>query len=71
MIETSDLILDKAKFSDWSEMYKNVWIHSESAKYMMWKVTTNVNDAKIKIQKTIDISGNRYMPWAGLYRKRL
>ena len=34
MIETESLILDKAKFSDWKEMYCNVWSQPESAKYM-------------------------------------
>ncbi len=40
MIETKDLILDKAKFSDWKEMYYNVWSQPESAKYMVWDITT-------------------------------
>jgi len=25
MLETPDLILDKAKFSDWEGLYRNVW----------------------------------------------
>ena len=41
MIETESLILDKAKFSDWKEMYYNVWSQPESAKYMSWSITTN------------------------------
>lgn len=45
MLETKDLILDKAKFSDWEGMYENVWSHPESAKYMLWKLTTNEDDA--------------------------
>ena len=39
MIETESLILDKAKYSDWKEMYCNVWSQSESAKYMEWNIT--------------------------------
>lgn len=39
MIETKDLIIDKAKQSDWKDMYYNVWRHPETAKYMMWSVT--------------------------------
>ena len=54
MIETDNLILDKAKFSDWKEMYYNVWSQSETAKYMAWKVTTNEEDARIRIMKTIE-----------------
>ena len=54
MLETEDLILDKAKFSDWRGMYRNVWSHNESTKYMTWTVTTNEDDAIIRIQKTIE-----------------
>lgn len=54
MLETKDLILDKAKFPDWKGMYKNVWCHSECAKYMAWQVTQNEEDAKIRIQRTIE-----------------
>lgn len=54
MIETDTLILDKAKFSDWKDMYYNVWSQSECAKYMAWKVTTSEEDARIRIIKTIE-----------------
>lgn len=54
MIETKDLILDKAKYSDWEGMLKNVWSHPESAQYMMWRLTTDEDSAKIRIQKTIE-----------------
>jgi len=54
MIETKDLILDKAKFSDWEGMYRNVWSWPEITKYMEWRITTNEDDAKIRIQKTIE-----------------
>ena len=53
MIETERLILDKAKFSDWEEMYRNVWSHPESARYMEWTITTSEEAAKIRIMKTI------------------
>jgi len=54
MIELDTLILDKAKFSDWEEMYHNVWSQSESAKYMNWKIATSEEDAQIRIIKTIE-----------------
>lgn len=54
MLETKDLIIDKAKFSDWEGMYRNVWSHPESARYMMWNITDSEEKAKIRIQKTID-----------------
>lgn len=53
MLETESLILDKAKFSDWKEMYCNVWSQPESAKYMEWNITTSEENAKIRIMKTI------------------
>lgn len=58
MIETDDLILDKARFEDWEGIYRNVWSHPESARYMMWKVTESESDARIRIQKTIDFQKN-------------
>lgn len=54
MLETKDLILDKAKFSDWEGMYRNVWRHPECAKYMAWRVTEKEEEAKIRIRKTIE-----------------
>ncbi len=53
MIETKSLILDKAKFSDWKDMYCNVWSQPESARYMEWSITTSEEAAKIRIMKTI------------------
>lgn len=53
MIETQSLILDKAKFADWKEMYDNVWSRPESAQYMAWHITTSEEDAQIRIRKTI------------------
>lgn len=53
MIETEDLILDKAEFLDWMEMYDHVWSRPESAKYMAWEIAASTEDAKIRIMKTI------------------
>ena len=53
MIKTKSLILDKAKFSDWEEMYRNVWSQAESARYMDWNITAGEEAAKIRIVKTI------------------
>ena len=54
MLETPDLILDKAKFSDWEDLYRNVWSRPESARHMLWSLTTSEEDARIRIQKTIE-----------------
>lgn len=53
MLETKDLVLDKAKFSDWEAMYHNVWSRPECAKYMFWKISTSEDEAKARILKTI------------------
>ena len=66
MIETKDLVLDKAKFSDWEKMLENVWSHPESAKYMMWNITTNEEDAKIRIEKTIEKISEEVWEEAGI-----
>lgn len=54
MLETKDLIIDKAKFSDWEGMYRNVWSQPESARYMMWNISDSEEKAKIRIGKTIE-----------------
>lgn len=54
MIETEDLILDKAKFSDWEGLYRNVWSRPESNRHMLWNLTTSEEDARIRILKTIE-----------------
>lgn len=53
MIETKDLLLKKAEFRDWKDMYYNVWRHAETAKYMFWNVTTNEADAQARMERTI------------------
>lgn len=53
MIETKDLRLRKAVFKDWRDMYERVWRHSETAKYMLWTVTDNEDDAKDRMERTI------------------
>ena len=58
MIETASLILDKAKFSDWKDMYNHVWSQEESARYMLWNVTTNEEDAKVRMNKSIEFQKN-------------
>ncbi len=58
ILETDNLILKKAEFEDWKAMYRNVWSRPETARYMAWRVTTNEEDARIRIQKTIKYQEN-------------
>lgn len=53
MLETKDLIIKKGEQKDWKDMYYNLWRHAESAKYMLWNVTTSEEDAQIRMEKTI------------------
>ena len=54
MLTTEDLILDKAKPSDWKDMYHNVWSHPEIGRYTQWRVSTSEADAQERILKTIE-----------------
>ena len=54
MLETRDLILDRGKFEDWEAMYRNVWRHPESAKYMQWRVTERPEDAPDRMRRNIE-----------------
>ena len=53
MIETKDLIIKKAVFEDWPDIYRNVWSHPECAKYMFWSVTISEEDAKARMLRTL------------------
>ena len=53
MMETKDLILRKADFSDWVDLYENVWRHEETARYMLWSVTKCEEDAKNRMERTL------------------
>lgn len=53
VIETKDLILKKAKQEDWKELYHNLWCHKESAKYMLWDVTTSEEEAIERMKRTV------------------
>ena len=53
MYETNRLQLKHPVFSDWEGMYRNLWRHPESAKYMLWNVTTNAEDAQERMRRSI------------------
>lgn len=53
MLDTEDLILRKAAFDDWKDLYENIWCHAESAKYMLWNVTTSKEEARARMERTI------------------
>ncbi len=52
-METEDLLLKKAEFEDWKAMYRNVWSKPETAKYMLWDLTTSEEAAQARMRRTI------------------
>ena len=77
-METKDLLLAKARFEDWADMYRNVWSRPETARYMLWQVTTSEEEAKTRMERTIswqsshdvwtvyEKSSGQAIGWAGL-----
>lgn len=53
MLETRDLILKKAAFEDWPDIYANLWRHWESARYMLWSVTESEEAARERMRRTL------------------
>ena len=58
MLETRDLILKKAVFEDWPDIYRNLWRHWESARYMLWSVTESEEAAQDRMRRTLAWQAN-------------
>lgn len=67
-IETENLILDTAVFSDWEAMYRNLWSQEESAKYMRWRVTQSAEEAQERMRRTIAWQKEHPLAWT-VFRK--
>ena len=63
MLETKDLLIKPGEQKDWKDMYYNLWRHAESAKYMLWNVTTSEEDAQIRMEKTIAFEQSHPYAW--------
>ena len=59
MIETKDLILDKARYEDWEPMYRNVWSRPESFRYMKPAPSPNESEAQDRMRRTIDFQAGQ------------
>lgn len=53
MLETADLILKHPEPEDWQDMYRNLWRHAESARYMLWEPSPNEAAAQARMLRTI------------------
>lgn len=58
-IETNDLVLRKASMDDLNDMYKNIWSQEESAKYMLWLPTKNIEEAEERMKRTIEFQKDK------------
>ncbi len=63
MPETRDLILKRAVFEDWPDIYRNLWRHEESARYMLWDVTRTEEDARDRMRRTIAFEETHPFCW--------
>lgn len=54
MPETRDLLMKKARFEDWEDLYRNVWSREESARYMLWSVTASEEEARARMERTLN-----------------
>lgn len=59
MHETLRLILRHPVFSDWEAMWRNVWQHPETARYMLWDVTTTEEAARERMERSIRYQENK------------
>lgn len=59
MLETKDLILDKAKLQDWQAMYRNVWSRPESFRYMVLELSPDEAEAQDRMRRTIGFQSER------------
>ncbi len=78
MPETKDLLLGKARFEDWEELYRNVWSREETARYMLWRVTGSEEEARARMERTVrfqqeheswtvyEKSSGRAIGWGGM-----
>ena len=81
ILKTDRLILRKARFDDLDLIFNNVWSDESLTKNMLWKVTTNYDDAVERMKRTIKFQSENYayfvclkesdepIGFAGIYEK--
>lgn len=58
MLETKDLILDKAKPEDWDHMYRNVWSRPSSFRYMGYELSPDEEHAQERMRRTANFQAS-------------
>ena len=69
MLETKDLIIKKAEYEDWKDLYHNILSQSESTKYMLWNVTSSEDEAKEGMKKMI-FAQEKFLYYWTVYEKK-
>ena len=59
-LETEHLILRKAKDSDLENIWKNIWSDGEISKTMLWQVNETLEDARDRLQRTMEYQKDHY-----------
>ena len=57
---TNNLILRKARQADLEKIWSNIWRDEQIAEMMLWKPTQDINDAKIRLNRTIEFQSENY-----------
>lgn len=53
MYTSQHLLLRHPVMEDWKDMYRNVWSHPETARYMLWEVTKTEEEAIARMERSI------------------
>lgn len=59
-LETKNLILRKAKVEDLNLIWRNIWSDKRIAENMLWEVTTSLEEAKKRMERTIKYQSEHY-----------
>ena len=52
-IETARLVLRRSRMEDWRDLWENVWSRPEAARHMFWSVTTEEEEARARMERTL------------------
>ncbi len=58
-LETKNLVLKKASMDDVNDLHYNIWSQEETAKFMLWVPTKNIEEARNRMIKTIEFQKDK------------
>lgn len=59
-LEGNNVVLRKARLDDLELMYDRVWSDSRCCKYMLWEVNKSLEEAKDRLERTINYHKDHY-----------